>query len=221
MKSTIFFLIILLTTFTSFSQFAAKKQMQQSSPSTMPMTEKTVVTPSAQEITVKSKNTGTKIITGGASYHIVPLALAKATLNDAFISVSTGGGKIIGTTINDNKDRNTHWSCGLFDQNETDVTSFHDNSDYDEYANGSNRVLKMHIDKPALFSDFEKTGRIHINIAPVGNDTWIISDFSLTLDFLEPKNSQTITWHKITLTQDSRNVDLYFYFDGTNFVARQ
>ena len=220
MKSTIFFIIIFLTTLTSYSQIAIKKQLQKNSPSRMPMAQKTVVTPSAQEITVKSKDKGTKIISGPA-IHIIPLALAKATLTDAFLSVTTGGGNIMLSGVNDNKDPNTHWSCGLFDGNETDVTSFHDNSNKDEYANGSKRVLKMHIDKSALFGDFESSGHIHINIAPVGNDTWMISDFTLTLDFLEPKNSQKITWNNTKLDQDNRNVDLYFYYDGNNFVPRQ
>lgn len=220
MKSTIFSLVILFTTFTSYSQIAAKKQMQQNAPSRMSMAQKTVVTPSAQEITMKSKNTGTKII-AGPPIHIVPLTLAKATLQDAFLSVTTGGGNIMLTGTNDNKDPNTHWSCGLFDGNETDVTSFHDDSNNDEYANGSKRVLKMHIDKSALFGDFESSGHIHINIAPVGHDTWFISDFTITLDFLEPKNSQKITWNNIKLDQDNRNVDLYFYYDGNNFVPRQ
>lgn len=220
MKSTIFFLIILFIKFSSYSQIAAKTQMKQNSTSRTPVQQTTNITPSAQEITVKSKNTGTKIIPG-PPIHIVPIDLAKATLTDAFLSVTTGGGKIYGTGYNDNKDHNTHWSCGLFDVNETDVTSFHDNSDDDEYANGSKRVLKMHIDKAALFGGFESSGHVHINIAPVGDDTWHISNFALTLDFLEPKASQTITWTNIKLDQDNRNVDLYFYYDGNNFVPRQ
>ena len=220
MKSIIVSLFILLIASTSFSQIAQKRPMVKSQPVAPRPIVKTTATTSAQPITVKSKDPGTKIIPG-PKYTKVPLSLAKAYITDAFISVTTGGANMMLTGTNDNKDPDTHWSCGVFDQNETDITSFHDNSNKDEYANGSKRVLKMKADKTALFGDFENSGHVHINIAPVGNDTWFISDYTLTLDFLEPKNTQKITWTNIKLDQDNRNVDLYFYYDGNNFVARQ
>ena len=105
----------------------------------------------------------------------------------------------------DNKDRDTHWSCGVFDQNEKQVTDFHDNSDNDEYIAGSTTgPLKMNMDNSVLFSQFGNGGHVHINIAPNGNDTWEIAKFTLTLDFVNPKLSQTISWPAITLSQDHR-----------------
>ena len=77
------------------------------------------------------------------------------------------------------------------------------------------------MDNSVLFSQFGNGGHVHINIAPNGNDTWDIAQFTLTLDFVNPKLSQTITWPDITLSQDHRDADLYFIYDGQNFVPRQ
>uniref|UniRef100_UPI0035BBF1EE hypothetical protein n=1 Tax=Mucilaginibacter sp. TaxID=1882438 RepID=UPI0035BBF1EE len=105
---------------------------------------------------------------------------------------------------------------------EKPITRFHDDSDNDEYEQGSTTgPLKMHVDNAAVFGDFSNRGHVHINIAPNGNDTWSIVQFSLSLDFLDPKTSQKITWGSMTLSQDKRDVDLYFYYDGNQFVPRQ
>jgi hypothetical protein len=146
---------------------------------------------------------------------------AKASLFDAFITVETG---ITFSTIpgsNANKDDNTHWSCGIFDQNDKPVASFHDDSNSDEYEQGSiTGPLKMHMDNTATFGDFINEGHIHINIAPDGNDTWGISKYTLTLHFVNPKCEKKLTWYNITLSQDKRDIDLYFYYNGKNFVTR-
>jgi len=146
---------------------------------------------------------------------------AMASLFDLFITVETGtnGG---GPPSGDNKDPDTHWSCGVFDQNEKPIASFHDDSDNDEYPMAStNGPLKMHLDNGAIFSNFSNGGHLHINIAPNGNDRWGISQFTLTLDFINPKCSQVISWPLIILSQDHRDADLYFIYDGQNFVPRK
>ena len=147
----------------------------------------------------------------------------KAQLLDAFVTVSTGQSAVaVITTANYNKDPDTHWSCGTFDVNGRPISSFHDDSNNDEYPEGSvNGPLQMHIDNPAVLGDFATNGKIHINIAPNGNDTWQISSFTLALDFQNPSLSQKISWSNITLSQDKRDIDLYFLWDGKNFVPRQ
>jgi hypothetical protein len=149
--------------------------------------------------------------------------ILKATLLDAFVTVTTGtSSQTFPVTSGDNKDPDTHWSCGVFDQNGRPITSFHDNSDNDEYVQGSvTGPLQMHIDNPAVLGDFATNGHLHINIAPNGNDTWGITRFVLALDFQNPSLSQKITWPGFTLTQDTRDIDLYFLWDGRNLVVRQ
>ncbi len=149
--------------------------------------------------------------------------LSKASLLDAFVTVATGmSSQTFPVTSGDNKDADTHWSCGTFDQNGRPVTSFHDDSNSDEYAQGSiTGPLQMHIDNAAAFGDFSNGGHLHINIAPNGNDTWGITQFTLALDFLNPNSAQKITWQGFTLSQDKRDIDLYFMYDGKNLVVRQ
>ncbi len=140
---------------------------------------------------------------------------------DAFIYVSTGTTHILGTGINDNKDPDTHWSCGIFDQSDRPITSFHDDSNSDEYPSGyTTPALKMHIDNAANFGDFSNGGRLHINIAPNGHDTWNISQFVIVLDFQNPRIAQRINWNNISLSQDKRDIDLPFYYDGKSFRPR-
>jgi hypothetical protein len=146
-----------------------------------------------------------------------------AKLLDAFVTASTGYAAV-GLIAHSgyNKDPDTHWSCGIFDQNGRPVTSFHDDSDNDEYPEGSvTGPLQMHIDNSAVLGDFATNGHIHINIAPNGNDTWQISSFTLALDFQNPSLSQKLAWSMITLSQDKRDIDLYFLYDGKNLVVRQ
>lgn len=146
-----------------------------------------------------------------------------AKLIDAFVTVNTGYGPVSVLSSPDyGKDKDTHWSCGIFDQNGRPVTSFHDDSNTDEYPQGSTKgPLQMHIDNAAVLGDFASNGHIHINIAPNGNDTWVLSSFTLEIDFQNPSSSQKLTWSNITMSQDSRDVDLYFLWNGKNLVTRQ
>jgi hypothetical protein len=142
----------------------------------------------------------------------VKIDLSKATFLDAFVTVYTGL---------DNKDHDTHWSFGLFDQNDHPIASFHDDSNTDEYpADFTTPALKMHLDNATTFGAFANGGRIHINIAPNGNDTWKINQFRLTLDFLNPNVTKEVTWGNFALSQDVKDMDLYFRYDGTNFITR-
>ena len=149
--------------------------------------------------------------------------LLNAKLLDAFVTVSTGqSAPTVISTSNYNKDKDTHWSCGIFDQNGRPITSFHDDSDNDEYAEGTMAgPLQMHIDNAAVLGDFATNGHIHINIAPNGNDTWQIGAFTLALDFQNPSLSQKLSWPGFILSQDKRDIDLYFLWDGKNLVVRQ
>lgn len=248
MKSIFLFVLTLFIGANAFSQIAQKRQMQQAKPSTLPkakiadtsLINKNVIKVSAinhrpEENTVAPKNnnivkmpsTKTNIASVGSSN--MQFGNGLASLFDIFITVETGSNDINSLGLigsGDNKDPDTHWSCGVFyfDQNgnEKQVTDFHDNSDNDEYALGSiTGPLKMNMDNKALFNQFGNGGHLHINIAPNGNDTWIITKFTLTLDFVNPKVSKAITWQYITLSQDHRDADLYFIYDGENFVPRQ
>jgi hypothetical protein len=42
-----------------------------------------------------------------------------------------------------------------------------------------------------------------------------------TLDFLNPNSAQKISWQGFRLSQDKRDIDLYFMYDGKNLVVRQ
>ncbi len=135
-----------------------------------------------------------------------------ATLLDAFVKIETGA---------DDKDHDTHYSFGLFDQNDKPICSFHDDSNTDQYPDYFvTPMLKMHMDNPATLASFANGGRIHINIAPNGNDTWVIGEFSIWLDFLNPKFTAQVNWVAFSLTQDKRDIDLYFTCNGTTFTNR-
>jgi hypothetical protein len=248
MKANLLFLsIVLLLANNSFSQVssALKKELAKKKDSVPPVLyEKTVITqaklvpaasvnPKPQTEVLETKPT---LATNyGVTYeknHIVPKKEttlppppnnAKATLLDAFVTVSTGiSAATFPISTGANKDHDTHWSCGIFDQNGRPITSFHDDSDNDDYPEGSiTGPLQMHIDNSAVFGDFANGGKIHINIAPNGNDTWGITKFVLAIDFQNPSLSQRITWPAFDLSQDKRDIDLYFMYDGKNLVVRQ
>ena len=243
MKSSILLLIILfLGTSQTFSQIAQKRSMQKANPDTLLKAKiadtslygKNVIKTSPinhtseENIVVPKNNNDLKMppkkenIASVGQSNMQP-GKGMASLFDIFITVETGSYVGSGLSLDgDNKDRDTHWSCGVFDQNEKQVTDFHDNSDNDEYIAGSTTgPLKMNMDNSVLFSQFGNGGHVHINIAPNGNDTWEIAKFTLTLDFVNPKLSQTISWPAITLSQDHRDADLYLIYDGQNFVPRQ
>jgi hypothetical protein len=143
----------------------------------------------------------------------IPSDLSKV-LQTPFATIVTG------SASGDNKDRDTHYSFGLFDQNNRSIAAFHDDSNTDEYAEGSSHSVKM---IPTLIkavpptfitasiADFANGGHLHINVAPNGNDTWKISQFTLNLTFANDLHSpHQITWPNITMSQNSRDLDLYF-----------
>jgi hypothetical protein len=244
-----FFLYVLFVFLTTniFSQIPQKKEMQKAKPNTLlkasivdtALSNKNIIktspvnrTPVANMVAPKS-NSNLKMppkkenIASNGESNMQP-GKAMASLFDMFITIKNGLGSAGGIllTSGNNKDNDTHWSCGVFyfDQNgnEKQVTDFHDNSDNDEYEGGSLvGPLKMNMDNRPLFSQLGNGGHVHINIAPNGNDTWGITQFTLTLDFVNPKLSQVINWQDITLSQDHRDADLYFIYDGQNFVVRK
>jgi len=243
MKSVYLSVVILLVGSTAFSQVAQKKQMQKSTPGTL-LTAKVVDTTSVQKNVIKTspinhtplENTAvpknsveTKLTAKNENIASVGSSNMQfgnglASLFDIFITIETGinGGGLLMTSSGDNKDPDTHWSCGVFDQNEKQIGSFHDDSDNDEYPmDATTGPLKMHLDNSAILNNFVNGGHLHINIAPNGNDTWGISKFTLTFDFLNPKCSQVVSWTYINLSQDHRDADLYFTYDGKNFTARK
>jgi hypothetical protein len=247
MKPIIFSLAILfMIANVSYSQVAQKRQMQQKKPDTLlkakiadtSLYQKNIIKTSPinhtpeQNTVIPKNNSDLKLLPKKENIASVgssnmQAGKAMASLFDIFISIKTGTFAGSGTSLDgDNKDRDTHWSCGVFDfdqnGNEKQVTDFHDNSDNDEYTAASiTGPLKMNMDNSVLFNQFGNGGHVHINIAPIGNDTWEIDQFTLTLDFVNPKLSQTITWPGIMLSQDHRDADLYFIYDGQNFVPRQ
>lgn len=223
MKKYILSFVTLLFINQALSQIPAKSQMIKKSATAKPQEEasptvKKTTTINARLITKKSL--GTKIIPG-PKYSVQPIPDYKnASLIDVYITVVTGG-EGISAGKSGNKDHDTHWSCGTFDQYDNDITSFHNDSDNDEYVIGSTKKLQMHVDKNAIMGDFENIGRLHINIAPRGNDTWRIYSFTVTLDFGNPKTQQSLTWKNLILSQDHADEDLYFHFDGTKLVVNE
>lgn len=243
MKPIILCLTTLLLGVNAFSQIPQKRNMQKAKPNTLlrakivdtALHQKNIIktspinhTPEEKMVIPKNNSNLTtppkkeNIASTGESN--MQAGKAMASLFDMFITINTGSPT--GYDNRYNKDKDTHWSCGVFafDQNgnEKQVTDFHDNSDNDEYLAGSiTDPLKMNMDNRVLFSQFGNGGHVHINIAPNGNDTWGITNFTLTLDFVNPKLSQAITWQNIILSQDHRDADLYFIYDGQNFVPRQ
>jgi uncharacterized membrane protein len=186
-------IVFLLVTIKSFSQVLQRKQ------TTTPVVQRTITKTSVIPRKMQSsipQNTSTKIDS------------AKATLYDASFVVVTAKNSSLDPETN--KAANTHWSCTLFDQNNRQVASFNDDSN-DEYVSGyQTPVLKMQVDNATLLGDFSKGGRLHISITPKGNDTWEISDFNLTIDFHNPLFTQKLTWNGIKLSQDKKDVDLFF-----------
>ncbi len=132
-----------------------------------------------------------------------------------------------GNNSGDDKDPDTHWSFGVFDSNENSVASFHDDSNNDPYSDGTTtKSLYLVQEKRAIFGDFvankkisgvDASGRIHINIAPNGHDTWNIDQFTINLNFVFPDGltvkSQQLTWPGIRMSESNRNVDLLFKYD--------
>ncbi len=132
--------------------------------------------------------------------------------NATYVVIQTGN------NAGDNKDRDTHYSFGIFDNNGRPIASFHDNSDNDAYGEGSTTPsLYLYSQNAASFKDFVNGGRVHLNIAPNGRDTWNIQSFSLFLKFTNPSSTKKLTWENINLSEGKRDVDLGFKYDtGTN-----
>jgi hypothetical protein len=154
----------------------------------------------------------------------VPLCVPKA-LDNAALDCSGNSNDanatytVIQTSNNsgDNKDRDTHYSFGIFDNNGRPIAGFHDNSNNDPYDEGNTTPpLYLNSQNAAAFKDFVNGGRIHINVAPNGNDNWNITSFSIFLKFTNPSSTQKLTWNNIHLGQDRRDVDLNFGIDKTN-----
>ena len=242
MKSGFLFVVILSLGSPAFSQVAQKRQMQQAKPDTLlrakmvdsslyqknviktspvnhtPM-ENSVAPKNSSEVKMPAKSGN--IASVGSSN--MQLGNGVASVFDIFITVKTDAYGEGGFPISSgsNKDADTHWSCGVFDQNEKQIGSFHDDSDNDEYSPGStNGPLKMHLDNAAIFNNFFHGGHVHINIAPNGNDQWGIAQFILTFDFTNPNYTKQVSWQNLSLSQDHRDIDLYFIYDGQNFVPR-
>ncbi|HEY5370575.1 MAG TPA: thiol-activated cytolysin family protein [Hanamia sp.] len=151
----------------------------------------------------------------------VPLCVPKATDN-AVLDCSGNSNDAnatyayikTGNNSGDNKDPDTHWSFGIFDGNGNSVASFHDDSNNDPYNNGSTtNHLFVNMQKQSIFSDFKSGGRIHINIAPNGHDTWNMDEFTVYMNFTNPSITQKLTWTGVSLNESARDVDLHFHYD--------
>ncbi len=121
-----------------------------------------------------------------------------------------------GNNSGDNKDPDTHYSFGIFDNNSRPIASFHDDSNNDPYNEGTTSPsLYLNSQNSAAFKDFVggAGGRVHINIAPNGHDTWNIGSFSLFLKFTNPTSTQKLTWTGINLSEGQRDIDLNFMYD--------
>lgn len=119
----------------------------------------------------------------------------------------------------DNKDGDTHWSFGLIDNNGNHIASFHDNSNNDLYNSGTTTGhLVLVSEKSATFGNFLTGGRIHLNVAPNGHDTWNIDEFTAFLNFISPDGitikTQKLTWTHINLSEGKRDVDLGFKYNA-------
>ncbi len=143
-----------------------------------------------------------------------PSNLSKTLQTPITATIKTGGAP------GDNKDGDTHFSFGFFDQSGRQLAVFHDDSNNDEYAEGTSRTVQMtsaiqSVYKPvpvtASLSDFaQKGGHVHLNVAPNGHDTWKISSFTLNLNFANDLKPHPVTWTNIVMSQNARDIDLYF-----------
>ena len=156
-------------------------------------------------------NSNISLIAADLSKPLVP----KIYPNSSYAYVKTAN------SSGDNKDPDTHWSLGIFDSNGNSVASFHDDSNNNPYNSGTTTGhLVLVSERPATFGDFLSGGRIHINVAPNGNDNWNVDEFTIFLNFISPDGStvktQKLTWNHIHLSQDRRDVDLSFKYDTSS-----
>jgi hypothetical protein len=165
----------------------------------------------------ESLDTSKKKILVGHQNISFPADRSNAQLLDVTGQISSDGDSFDNSW---GKDADTHWSFGLFDHNDRPVASFHDDSDNDQYNDADVITVKMHLDNPATLKDFMPIGRIHVNIAPNGHDTWHFKQLKLTFDFTNPNFSLQVALAPGVLSQDHRDVDLIFAYDGQNFQAR-
>lgn len=198
MRSFILFLPAFLTAMTSLSQTVQKTTVKS------PVAVKNAAV--QQSSAVKTSATSTAVINHNSN---VKVDSAKASLVSASFEIGIAASNVQGPGTN--KALDTHWSCTLFDQNNREVARFQDNSNSDEYVSGSETpLLNMQLESAVTFGDLLKAGRFHISITPGGNDTWEISEFDLNLAFSSPGFNSKLIWNSIRLTQNNKDIDLFF-----------
>jgi hypothetical protein len=194
------FLLMTIAFFSGIQLFAQVKAVK-------PLVKKTVVSTPTNKITnpqpIKTGNPPPK-----------PTDLQKAVVNI-----------VVG---DDGKDYNTFINIYINDGNRRKAA---DCSEFgNEYFPGENETLPTQLDasvptgetklvgalplpvtKEATLSDFTNGGSIDMVIGTVGNDTWKINSFSVTLYFNnDPGSPHKLTWTGFTLTQDTKTKHLEF-----------
>lgn len=146
--------------------------------------------------------------------HCVP-ANAPTTLQSGFATMQSA---------DDGKDKDTHYTLGLVTSNNQLAASYVNNSNSDEYTANSSRTVPLTISTSTIGSnlititphtysraDFPNGGHVHLSITPNGHDTWRIGKLTIQITFADtPTRPITMTWANITVSQDSRDYDLYF-----------
>lgn len=214
MKHPFFIMSLIVCSLPAWSQSAPATNL--SSKKTPLVQPKSVVATQVTNHNVPLDTAKTKIMVGHQNINI-PADRSNAQLLDVTGEVSSDGDSFDNSW---GKDADTHWSFGLFDHNDKPVASFHDDSDNDKYNDADVISVKMHLDNPATLKDFTPIGRIHVNIAPNGHDTWHFKQLKLTFDFINPNFTLQVSVYPGTMSQDHRDVDLIFAYDGQNFKSR-
>jgi len=199
MKQKLF--LLMTTFFLSTYLFAQVKTVR-------PLAQKTVVTTTATKPIinpqpVKSQNPPPK----------------PTDLQEAVVNIVSG---------DDGKDDNTLVQIDIYDGNQR--AAAHGGDIEKEYFPGENQTLNADLKaseytgqidnskypplpvlREAVLSDFANGGSVDTQIATIGNDTWKISSYSLTLFFNnDPGSPHKITWSGFTLTQDNKLKHLEF-----------
>ena len=132
----------------------------------------------------------------------VTQCLPVSKLQDAILSIRTG---------NEDKDHDTHFTVFVYNKQNKLLASYIDNSDNDKFDDLSNKEMQLKIAPGATTDDLMTSngGRVHIEIRPNGNDTWMIDNLNLVLNF-ENNIQKVITARGLKLSQDSKNNDTFF-----------